>query len=474
MKKFIASAFFVLLFSYISFAQAGVTAIQAKIDSLLMNDFFNKASISVDIYDLTSKAPLYQHKNKLLLHPASNMKVLTTAAALYFLGPDYEFETRFCHTGTVSNSELNGDLYVIGGLDPDFTSEDLSSAVKKIKEMGITKINGNLYGDVSAIDGWYWGEGWMWDDDPSTDFPYMSALNINSNSVVIGVSPAEDGSVAVTLNPQSSYFKIINKSKIDDQKGNNISVTRDWVNRSNEITISGSLNSKSKGVAREINVYLSQYYFMTLFREELERQGISFNGKTEIRNLQEESAPLTSVKRKFGEVIVNLNKTSDNLSAEMTLRALALKCFGKPATAHHGLRMIDSLVTVCGLNYKDYRYVDGSGVSHYNLVTSELLLGALKYIYQNKPELYNVLYNSFPIAGVDGSLSERMKNTAAADNAHAKTGTLSGVSCLSGFVTSKNKHAIAFSILIQNYIGSKSNASRFEDEICKILAEIEQ
>lgn len=473
MKKVTFAFCFLLVLQFSTLAQSGNILLKSKIDSLLTNDFFKKASVSVDIYDLKDQKSIYQHNNKLLLHPASNNKVITTTTALYFLGPDYEFETKFYYSGKIADSVLTGDLYVVGGCDPDFSLNDLSDVVKKIKSLGINRISGNIYGDVSAMDSWYWGEGWMWDDDPSTDFPYMTALNINSNSVTVDVAPAADGSTVINLIPNSSYFKVTNKCKTEEKPSNRISVSRDWVNRTNNVIINGSISPKSTGVQKEINVYQSQYYFLTLLKEELQKQNIYFNGITSVQDVKQDAVIITAVKRKFGEVIVNLNKTSDNLSAEMTLRALALKCFGKPASAENGLKMVDSLLTICGLKPSDYRVVDGSGVSHYNLVTSEMLLELLKYFYNNKPELYKILYNSFPNAGVDGSLGGRMKTTLAENNVHAKTGTLSGVSCLSGYVTTKANHTVAFSILIQNYIGSKSQASRFEDEICKILAETE-
>jgi len=171
MKKYLLPFLFVFYLSGISlFAGTGAGEVQQRIDSLLANDFFKKASISVDVFDLNEGKTLYQHQNKLLLHPASNMKILTTSAALNFLGTDYEFETNFYYTGKIENSILVGDLYVVGGCDPDFTSADLEKAVLKIKELGIKRIEGNIYGDISALDGWYWGEGWMWDDDPQPTF----------------------------------------------------------------------------------------------------------------------------------------------------------------------------------------------------------------------------------------------------------------------------------------------------------------
>ncbi len=156
----------------------------------------------------------------------------------------------------------------------------------------------------------------------------------------------------------------------------------------------------------------------------------------------------------------------------MTLRALAYKYFGKPASAKNGIKMIDSLITIVGLNPSSYRIVDGSGVSRYNLITANLLVNVLKYFYIKKPQLYQVLYNSFPVAGVDGTLKRRMKNGLAYNNVHAKTGTLSGVSSLSGYLTAANNHKIIFSILIQNYTGHASKARSIQDKICEILSEM--
>ncbi|OGU78958.1 MAG: D-alanyl-D-alanine carboxypeptidase/D-alanyl-D-alanine-endopeptidase, partial [Ignavibacteria bacterium RBG_16_35_7] len=166
-----------------------------------------------------------------------------------------------------------------------------------------------------------------------------------------------------------------------------------------------------------------------------------------------------------------LNKTSDNLSTEMTLFALSERYFGRPASAKNGLKMIDSLIIVCGLNPKDYKLVDGSGVSHYNLVTAELLLSVLKHFYYSEPNLFESLYNSFPIAGFDGTLENRMEKTKAEKNVHAKTGTLSGVSSLSGYVKNKKGNMIAFSILVQNYNDNSKQARDFIDDVCEVLAE---
>ena len=221
----------------------------------------------------------------------------------------------------------------------------------------------------------------------------------------------------------------------------------------------------------KVNVLEPEKYFLTVLSEVLDSNNIKIVGDIGLTNLPIDVKLLYSFSRKYFNIIENLNKTSDNLSAEMTLLALAEKFYGKPASAKNGINVVDKMIELIGLIPDDYRIVDGSGVSHYNVVSAQLLATILKYFYNEKPELYTVLYNSFPIAGVDGTLENRMKNTSAEKNVHAKTGTLTGVSTLSGYLTTKKNHAIAFSILMQNYVGPSTKAKELQDEICRILAE---
>ena len=133
-------------------------AFQNQIDSLLVQDYFKSSQAAISVYDLTDNKPLYQRNEKLLLRPASNQKILTTAASYLFLGTDYKFTTSVYHTGEVKDSICNGDLFVVGGFDPDFTASDLDSLVLEIKRSGIKEINGNIFADVSAMDSLYLGE----------------------------------------------------------------------------------------------------------------------------------------------------------------------------------------------------------------------------------------------------------------------------------------------------------------------------
>lgn len=466
----------IIFLSALCFAQ-NKDELKTKLDNLLNDDFFQSASIAVDIYDLTEKEILYQKDKKKLLHPASNMKVLTSAAGLLFLGSEFKFQTSIYYTGEIINGTLYGNLYVKGKGDPDFNSDDLYNLIDSLQSLGIKEITGSIIGDVSYMDSLFWGRGWMWDDDPSTDAPYLSPLTINDNAVGVIVSGTAPGAKAdVMVNPNTRYVKIINEAITGDENAEDeIYITRDWLNRKNTIIIKGKVSNEiTAGFTRDydyINIYNPKEYFLTLLTEGLQRKGIKLSGKTGFSEMPSNAVPAGVIERRYDSVIVNLNKQSDNLSAEMTLFALGSLHKEKRINPDDGIKIIDSLISLTGLNPDNYRLVDGSGVSHYNLVTAELILEVLKYFYYEKPELYKILYESFPIAGVDGTLKRRMIGTKAENNVHAKTGTLSGVSCLSGYVTAENGNMVAFSILIQNHVRSTQTAVKFQNEICKLLAE---
>ena len=170
-----------------------LTSLQNKINNVLSDPFFTSSQIGIDVFDLNTHKTLYSKNEKLLFRPASNLKILTSAAGLLFLGLDYEFTTKLFHTGYIQNSTLFGDLYIVGGFDPLFSTDDIDTLIIGLKQAGVKNITGNIYADVSAKDSLIWGSGWMWDDDPSSDAPYLSSLNINENVVKVAYSPSQVG-----------------------------------------------------------------------------------------------------------------------------------------------------------------------------------------------------------------------------------------------------------------------------------------
>jgi len=460
----------VMFFASFLPAQNRNDVVSSKINQVLQDTFFLSSQIAVDVFDLSNQKTIYKHNEKLLLKPASNMKILTTSAGLLFLGPDYNFETTLWLNGEIEDSVLLGDIYFLGGFDPDFKTSDLFELIGSLKKFGIKQIAGNVCLDISNTDSLFWGEGWMWDDQPSTDFPFLNSFVINDNAVSIIYKPAAnigDAAEIKFLNPNN--FDVINNSKTVANGKSRLRITRDWVNFNNTISVDGKINQTSKEDTLSLSIFNPNEYLLFLVNDVLQNIDIAVEGEFIIQSRPETSKLLYSIKRPFSEVIVNLNKHSDNLSAEMTLRALGYSKFNSKSSATKGLLFIDSLLTIVGFNPDSYRLADGSGVSHYNLISAELINDILKYFYYKQPQLFETLYNSFPIAGVDGTLKNRMKNTAAAGNVHAKTGTLSGVSALSGYLKTKSGNLISFSIIEQNYSKGAAKAREIQDVICNIL-----
>jgi len=473
----------IILFQFNLFPQSeignpksGTNRLISGIEKIIDDPFFDKTLIAIDIFDLTDSISIFQKNNKLLLRPASNMKLLSSSASLLNLGEYYTFRTDLYHSGVIEGDTLFGDVYVVGGFDPLFSSQHLGSLARIIQSLGIKHINGGIYGDISKKDSMYWGKGWMWDDDPEPSAPYLNALNINGNSIEVFVEASKPGSPAVVkLKPDTKYVEVENRSVTINSRGSgDVLITRDWVNRKNTIIVSGVVTEAEVYINySKVNLLYPERYFLTFFKENLEYLGITADKSIDVRRLEKNAVYLTSIHRSIDTVLSVVNKESDNLSAEMLIYAIAYNDSGAPAAAEDGLVALKRLIDSLGFNSNDYSIADGSGVSHYNLLSAELILGILKYMYYQKKELFSLFYNSLAVAGVDGTLRNRMKNTSAQNNVHAKTGTLNGVSNLSGYVTGKNGHLLAFSIMIQNFVEDYSKARSFQNKICELLAEYE-
>ncbi|MCH9029467.1 MAG: D-alanyl-D-alanine carboxypeptidase/D-alanyl-D-alanine-endopeptidase [Bacteroidetes bacterium] len=269
--------------------------------------------------------------------------------------------------------------------------------------------------------------------------------------------------------------KIENNCKtVASSELNDLEIIRDWQNNKNTIIVNGKVRQgeiiDSSEHSEKLNLLEPDKYFLTLFKEHLEENGVEVKGDIKIENLPDNSVYLSSIRRSIDTVLTNINKESDNLSAEMLLYALALNDSGAPANAENGIEAINNLVDTIGLDREDYLFADGSGVSRYSLVSAELLTEVLKYFYFVNNNLFNIYYNSLPVAGVDGTLKKRMIGTRAENNVHAKTGTLAGVSSLSGYVTALNGNLLVFSILIQNFLDETKEARAIQDNICELLA----
>lgn len=439
-----------------------------QLSELLKDESLAASQVGLSVYDLTAREPVFGFQDKKLFRPASIQKLITAVAGLSRLGSRHLFSTSLYYTGSIRKNTLNGDLYVIGGFDPAFAEQGMERLINLIDSIGIKKINGEIYGDVSMTDSLYWGPGWSWDDNPYDFQPYLSPLIYCRGCVKITALPAERGLAAkLSASPASTFYSVDNQTQSNTPAAGKFSVTRNWLENGNRITVSGNVEYPRKD---GVNLYTGRDFFMHELIEKLRERGIKTDGCSWKEYLSgEEGMFIGAYSHTLADVLVPAMKESDNLYAEAIFYHLAASHSGqKRAGSEEGTKAINSFISTLGYHPKDYKIVDGCGVSLYNYVSPELLLACLKHAYSD-PAVYKALYESLPIAGVDGTLSRRMKQTNAYNNVRAKTGSVTGVSSLAGYVKAANGHMLAFVIINQNIL-EQSKARAFQDRVCEILS----
>ncbi len=447
-------------------------ALRYDIDQLLADSIFIQARASVKVVSLDREDVLYERDSQLLMRPASNMKLPTSAAAISLLGPSYSFKTQVLMDTTFSDGVLYGNLYLKGYGNPDLRTTDLPSLLRPIKERGIREIQGHICADVSYFDSLYWGFGWNWDDEPFQYAAFLSPLTINDNCVRVKVAPSESvgGPLIVTTDPPTSYVKIINRGlTVGDSVRTPLLVTRLFLERSNTIVVEGEMLRGANAVERVLSVWRPELYAATLFKEALERDSITVWGESIVQQAPPEAKEIGVHVQRLDSMVINLNKISDNLSAELTLKTLAAERRGIPGSGKNGISVVYEFLNSLGIDTLTMRVADGSGLSFYNLLTADMLVKLLSEM-AKRPDAFPLFYASLPIAGVDGTLANRMKGTPAERNLRAKTGTISGVSSLSGYVTTADGERLAFSMSMQNFILPTRLYQRVQDRIGVLLA----
>ena len=454
-------------------SQINAQPLAQRLDSLLNDPLLKTSEVGITVFDLTTGESLFRYQDEKLYRPASTEKIITSVTALSRLGTDYTMDTRLQYTGRIENDTLKGNLYLVGGFDPEFMDEDLDSLVEAVYRSGIRFIADTLVVDVSMTDSVYWGPGWSWDDVPYSFQPYLSPLMLNRGCVDVTVTPTKKDSLPdVVCVPASDFYQVDNDAVSHQPDGGKLSITRNWLNHGNLIHVSGNV---SKTTTKSLSIYTSKDFFLHTFVSRLREKGVVALATGFAECPQSDSlttvTPLYTLERPIGEVLKQMMKESDNLCAESMFYHLASQYATKKyVNAEDGTDAINDFIKQeLGFNPEHYNIADGSGVSLYNYVSPRLLLEYLKYAYYH-PEIFQPFYESLPIAGIDGTLEHRMKKTKAFRNVHAKTGTVTGVSALAGYAKASNGHQLAFVIINQNVM-KKNKARAFQDKICQFLCQ---
>lgn len=449
-----------------------LAALRYEIDQVLADSIFTPTRAGIKVISSNSKEVLYERDSRLLMRPASNMKLLTSSTALHVLGKDYRFRTSVYADTAAIDGVLDGNLYIKGFGNPGLVTTDLDTLVAQVRSLGVKRVTGEVIADVTFFDDLFWGDAWSWDDEPDAYAAFITPLSINGNCVIVSVSPgrARGDSVQVRVEPRTSYVSIVNNGRtVTDTVLHRLSVTRLYRERSNVILIEGEMLPSAASVERQLSIWKPELYTATLFTEALQRNGISVVKGPAVGQVPLHGREIAVHFQRIDSTIVNMNKVSDNLTAEILLKTLDAVSNNVSGSSEGGIFVVNKFLSTMGIDTMKYRITDGSGLSYHNLITAEMIVQLLEGM-QHQTDVFPLFYESLPIAGVDGTIRNRMKKTPAEGNLRAKTGTISGVSSLSGYVQTLDGERLIFSMSMQNFIYPTRYYQKAQDKIGAILA----
>lgn len=461
--------------SYLKTPEDDSDSLKVQINEILKDSLLDPCFLGIKIISLDDGKVLYELNSIKLFHPASNMKLLTSATAINTLKSDYQFKTKLFNDGKLINRVLQGNLYITGSGDPLLETNDLDSLSLLINIQGIKQITGDIVGDVSRFDSIYWGKGWMWDDEPDAFSAFITPLTVNGNSIKIFVSPGKNigDPLSIKTEPVTSFIKLLNFGITS----NDTLIPLCQVNRlrgMNKIVINGRLSPDDKTKEFVLSIWKPEYYFLSLLKERFKLNGVSVKGNisiSSIRNQRKGKILLAEISHPLDSVLHQINKNSDNLAAENLLKTICAEHYASPGTADSGLFLIKKYLTNIGIDTLKIILADGSGASWYDAISPHDIIQLLQKQYEQK-KTFKRFYESLAIAGVDGTLKNRMKGTRAEGNVHAKTGSLLGVNNISGYVNSTDGKLLAFSILCNHLPGDNKILKETQDKIIKLLTNL--
>lgn len=462
-------------------ASRGKADLTWALDSILSDTAFAHANIGAVVVSLADGDTLYRLNPARVFLPASNQKLLTGAAALEALGPEYRFSTTVWGSGQVRDGVLTGDLIVRGGGDPTFSGrlgEDPRAAMlawaDSLRARGITRVRGGIVGVDSIFPGPTLGSGWAWDDLQYGYAAEYGGLQFNEGVVTLQVVPsrAVGSPPVVVLDPPTQHVRIYNlATTAPPGSAVDLAIRRDAAGPG--VTVEGHIPVDTIAVTRTVAVRNPTAFFLSAMREALREAGVTVEGQA----LPAEEWPVdrtgvveallfTHRSPPLSEILPAMMKPSQNQVAETLLLTVGRELRGE-ATATAGAAVVDSMLRAWNLPAGELRMADGSGMSRYNLVSPRLLAGLLVEMdRRTERELWRA---SLPMAGVDGTLEGRMREPPLRENVLAKTGTLSGVRSLSGYLTTTSGEPVAFSFLVDHHLRSATSVDRMVESALEAI-----
>lgn len=449
-----------------------------EMDDIFNDPTFSNAHWGVIIQSLETGEYFYKRNEDKFFVPASNMKLFTTAAGLLLLGEEYKFSTNIFTDGKLDGSILEGNLIIQGRGDPTISGRFYNNNVYKVFSdwadslisLGIDEITGNIIGDDNLFDELGLGRGWSWDYESYWYAAQSSSISLNDNCVDIVLKyDSEKDSLLISTLPENNYVIIRNEVRLVSKD----SITNIDVNRqrgSNLITLYGTFARSTDSLKTVVTVNNPTQFAMVTLHKVLQEKGITVRGyPADIDDLGL-VLDYSSLGHLFSyyspdmtEIVKVINKGSHNFYAEQLIKTIGLEIEGL-GSSQKGIEAAKHIFEEIGLNPDNLVMVDGSGLSSQNMVTPRQIVTLLKYFFNDK--LFTSFYNSLPIAGVDGTLGNRMKNTRAQSLVRAKTGYIRAARSLSGYAITGDNEPVVFSMICNNFNVPVKLAENIQDLVC--------
>lgn len=410
----------------------------------------NKSAVSVSVKSVDDKETIFALNEKTPMTPASTLKLLTSAASLNALGEKYLFTTKLYKSS-------NNDLYIKLGADPFLTSKDLEKLIDMAKEKNIYEPK-NIYIDSTIFDNNEWGEGWQWDDDLNPLMPKFSAYNLDGNLIRIEVSPTRNGTPASIVANPFYPLTFMNYTSTKTADGvNNVNFSRNNSIAPNVINVNGNV---SKMQVVNIPNNNPKIYFNLRLEEAIRNRRMEYYKPIQNATLPTKNIYLVGqVTHTLDEGLTEILTNSNNLFAE-TLFKLAGASYAKgQGTTKNSIELLNKYLSKKDLDIDEIKVVDGSGVSKNNIINADFMTEFLINLHENE-----FFRNHLAAPGV-GTLKNRMLYFK--DNLRAKTGTLSDISAIAGYLKTRKGKTVVFDVMINDAKTTSADKKNIEEQILR-------
>ncbi|WP_232823482.1 D-alanyl-D-alanine carboxypeptidase/D-alanyl-D-alanine-endopeptidase [Dyella sp. C9] len=469
-------------------------SLSQQIDTLIGEPRFAEADWGISVISLDTGRTIYAYHADQLLQPASTAKLFTAAVALSEFGPDYRIPTRVLATGDIHNGQLSGPLILYGMGDPTLGTDASTQSwpdqlAEQLAAQGLRHVHGDLIADATYFASPTMGTGWEAIDLQSWFAVPATALSVGENEVNVTITPAQTAGMPaeVTPDPAEAIPSLVNEITTSQPRTrNDINLYRapgDGV-----LYAFGNIAVRSPAQTYKLAVPDPARYAGNLLREALARHGIQMDGKVQPVQWPRRDPALMApphtlaevLSPPLGEIVSRGLKRSQNLYLQNLLLLAGVKAqadaeqhdgeAGFITSERWGIRAMHQLLEQIGISPSASVIEEGTGLSRRNLATPNAMARLLAFL-ASQPYAATV-QAALPVAGVDGTLQWRMRNTPAANNVRAKTGSMSFVHCLAGYVTTGDGERLAFAIMLNNYNPPEGapSASRDLDAIAVMLA----